>query len=299
MDTAVAAESHSSALIGLVPLVTRLSNSSRKSRGDVHTALTWPDAVSSEEYWLSPELSSCYGSEVWDSLSDEARRKLTRCELVNFFSISVDLERELVAEVAARIYTPKYMPVSEFLYDFLTEENDHMWLFSEFCARYAGGLSETGWRPILPTGKTSGQVEELTLFGRILIAEEICDWYNVRLAADERLPQIVRAINDLHHRDESRHIAFGRKLVQALAADAPPEARRQAGAYLERYVDVCVATLYNPLIYRDAGIERPAAVRKAVRATPGRRDIDAQLTARTRKFLVSAGLGGHSAGEPR
>jgi hypothetical protein len=277
-------------LAQLAPLAARLSKTSRDDRYNVHELLEWPAALPDEEHWFSPELSSCYGSEVWETLEPTARRALTRLELCNFFSISVDLERELVAEVAARIYTPKFAVVSDFLYDFLAEENDHMWLFSEFCSRYAGGLSATGWRPMRPPGGTPLGAADLTLFARILIAEELSDWYNRRLADDDRLPEIVRAINRVHHKDESRHIAFGRKLVTALAEDTGPEGRRKAGGYLGRYMDLCVGSLYNPLVYRDAGIAHPAKVRQSVRTSAERVRIDEQLTARTRKFFTSIGL---------
>lgn len=278
----------------LAPLAGQLSQASRDSRYDVHALLDWPDELPADGYWLSPEISTCHGP-VWESLAEPERVALTRAELVHFFSISVDLERELVAEVAARIYRPRFSSVSEFLFDFLAEENDHMWLFSEFCRRYAGGLTDTGWQPSGATRESSAETEDLILFGRILIAEELCDWYNRRLAQDERLPEIVRAVNRVHHRDESRHIAFGRRLIEALAEAAGPEGRREAGAYLARYLDVCVGTLYSPAVYAAAGLPRPAAVRKQAKASPERIRIDAELTARTRKFLTSLDVIGDAA----
>ena len=59
-------------------------------------------------------------------------------------------------------------------------------------------------------------LRDIIIFGRILIAEELCDVFNARMANDGRLPPLVREINGVHHRDESRHIAFGRQMMRSL-----------------------------------------------------------------------------------
>jgi hypothetical protein len=50
---------------------------------------------------------------------------------------------------------------------------------------------------------------------------------------------------------------------------------------------VCAGTLYSPAAYAAAGLPRAAAVRKQAKASPERIRIDAELTARTRRFLTS------------
>ncbi|MEV0388963.1 diiron oxygenase [Nonomuraea sp. NPDC050643] len=287
-NTTTRAESDPLSRLG--PLAARLSKTSREDRYDVHEIFDWPGALPEDRHWFSPELSTCYGSEIWETLDSAIQRKLTRLELINFFSESVDLERELVAEVAARIYKARFANVSDFLRDFIAEENDHMWMFAEFCMRYNGGLLETALHTAVPPDRTPPNVVDLLLFGRVLVVEEVFEWYNRRLAADDRLPEIVRAINRVHHKDESRHIAFSRNLFAALAEEAGEEERQQAGRHLLRYMDFCIGTLYNPLVYRDAGIAHPAKVRQSVKNSSTRIQIDQQLTTRTRKFFASIGL---------
>lgn len=269
----------------------RLADAACLHRHDVTSLLDWPAELPADAYWFSPELLSCQGTDTWATVDEPTRVRLSHRELVNFFSVSVDLERELVAEVAARIYGPGFTDVSDFLFHFLEEENQHMWMFATFCLRYADGLYDSGWRSFrMGAEERSAAVTDLVTFGRILIAEDLCDWYNVRLADDERLPELVRHLNRVHHKDESRHLAFGRQLVRTLAEQASPPDRRVAGRYLDRYRQLCVNSLYNAAVYRDAGLANPIAVRREARSAPARQAQNDQLAARTMDFLAGLGV---------
>src|SRR3954453_18913057 len=78
----------------------RLSAISRESRYDAFTAFEWPQSLPDDGYWMSPELLSCYDTPIWASLDDERRVRLSQREAVNFFSLNVELIRDLIAEVA-------------------------------------------------------------------------------------------------------------------------------------------------------------------------------------------------------
>ncbi|CAM5381451.1 hypothetical protein STANM309S_03091 [Streptomyces tanashiensis] len=90
------------------------------------------------------------------------------------------------------------------------------------------------------------------------------------MAKDTSLCHTIREVNRIHHQDESRHIAFGRELVALLfqrMCQAGAERVREVEAYLKRYVVYSINSLYNPHVYRDAGIADPLALRQR----PGRR----------------------------
>jgi uncharacterized ferritin-like protein (DUF455 family) len=168
-----------------------------------------------------------------------------------------------------------------------------MWFFARFCELYGGkvypakqwGSAEAGSPDV---------IRDIMVFGRILIAEELCDAFNARMADDSRLPSIAQQINAVHHNDESRHIAFGRQMMRALheeaAEHASAEHLRDAGDYLARYISVCLRSLYNPAMYRDAGLANPASVRPRLLGDPVRQAAHRQIMDRTVTFLHKVGV---------
>src|SRR5690606_31290446 len=79
-----------------------------------------------------------------------------------------------------------------------------------------------------------------------------------RMARDERLAPLARRINLLHHQDESRHLAFGRRYVRELFARHGPswsrETKEGVRAYLTAYLHSTWREYYNPQAYVDAGL---------------------------------------------
>jgi hypothetical protein len=242
---------------------------------------------------MSPELTTCYGTAVWAELDEGQRLRLTQSEAVNFFSLNVHLIRELIGEVASRIYTTRYPELSEFFHDFIAEENEHMWFFATFCRRYGGKLYPAR-RIVGDTTSSHDVLRDVTVFGRILIAEELCDYFNARMADDDRLPEIAKQINAVHHQDESRHIAFGRQIMRALKDEAAlhvtPEELAAAGDYLARYISGCLRSFYNPATYIDAGLPRPRTIRGRLLSDPGRQRIHQEIMSRTVGFLQRIGV---------
>ncbi len=182
-----------------------------------YTIFEWPGALEEDRPWMSEDLVTLAGTEDWDALPREQQLALTRYEAVNFFSLNIHGIRDLLSEVVLRIHTKVYKDASEFLHHFIGEENEHMWFFGTFCLHYG--------KKIYPAQPTIGvnriedvgdAARELTIFARILMFEEIVDYFNAHMATDQALPPIAREINRVHHQDESRHVAFGRYLFTQL-----------------------------------------------------------------------------------
>ncbi|MEU0383205.1 diiron oxygenase [Streptomyces chartreusis] len=271
----------------------RLSELSRQQAYNVYELFDWPDSLPEDQYWIAPELMTVHGTPVWEELTEEERIRLSRWESVNFFSLNVHLIRELIGEVADRIYTTRFPGLSDFFHDFIHEENEHMWFFATFCRRYGGKLYPTR-RLNTEFAGDDGALHDLTVFGRILIAEELCDAFNAPMGTDERLPRIVQDINQVHHRDESRHIAFNRQLMRALAEEAAatsgPDGPARAGDYLARYITVCLRSLYNPTVYLDAELPNARGLRARLLGDVARQEAHRALLSRTMSFLERIGL---------
>ena len=272
----------------------RLENLAESGYYNPYSMFGWPDAIEPGMPWMSESLTTLAGTEMWDELTREQQIALTKYEAINFFSLNIHGIRELLNDVVMRIHERTYADVSEFLHHFIGEENEHMWFFAQFCLRYGGRLYPA--QPALKADSVehlSTVARELIVFARILIFEEIVDYYNAHMATDQSLPVIAREINRVHHQDESRHVAFGRMITNLLAqvAKRDPNEVPVVAEYLESYLQYSIATLYNPAAYRDAGIPDALALRRRALEHPARIEAHEQVLKRTRKFLSKAGVG--------
>jgi hypothetical protein len=277
----------------LQEVAAKLSVISRQNTYDPYVLFEWSDSLPVTDYWTAPELMTCYGTPVWDEFTEQQRLTLSRWEAVNFFSLSVHLIRDLIGEVADRIYETRFPGLSDFFHDFISEENKHMWFFATFCLRYGGKLYPSG-KMFSAESVDEDVLRDLMVFGRILIAEELCDAFNIRMADDKRLPALVQQINRVHHHDEARHIAFGRQMMRALseraAATAGQDGLQVVGDYLARYTSVCLQSFYNPAMYADAGIGGGRRLRARLLDDPAREQAHRDLMSKTTTFLERLGL---------
>lgn len=218
--------------------------------------------------------------------------RLSRWEAVNFFSLNIHGIRELLIEVTRRIHTTGFELPSEFFHRFLGEENGHMWFFAQFCQRYGGKIYQD---KSFPTGvaEQDAEVANFLVFARILIFEELVDHFNLRMGRDFALHPLIREVNQVHHDDEWRHIVMGRKLVGLLydrLGDRDAEVRERLDEYLRRYIVASAESLYNPAVYRDAGLSKPYAFRESVLNDPARTAYHQTFFKRITGFLNSQGI---------
>src|SRR5882757_663944 len=272
----------------------RLSSKSIDDYYNPYRLFEWPESLPENMWWMSPELTTTHDSDVVATLSEQQLFALSRFESVNFYSLNVHGIRELLIEVVRRIHTSGFQTPSEFFHHFIGEENEHMWFFAEFCLRYGRRIYRQPSGGIAIPSAASTKVESLLVFARILIFEELVDHYNSRMAEDERLHETIRGINRIHHQDESRHIAFGRELVDLLYLDLKETATEQeladVSTYLRRYLKHSFDSLYHPQVYRDAGLDNAHELRRALLESPARATAEVRTFRKTTRFLEKTGL---------
>jgi hypothetical protein len=273
-------------------LLERLGRLSIDDYYNPYRMFDWPDALPQDRLWMTPELLSVHNTPYFDQLSREQLIRLSRWESVNFYSLNVHGIRELLIEVIGRVHLPGFELASEYLHHLIGEENEHMWFFAQFCRRYGGKVYR------FPRARTAapqrGAVEHFLVFAKVLLFEEIVDHCNRMLSQDTALHETIRLINGIHHRDESRHIAFNREFVALLGEELRDQLsekeRAETGGYLRDYLSYCVGLLYSLEAYRDTGIADPLSFRRAVMAHPGRRAAEARLLRRPGSFLRKIGI---------
>ena len=276
----------------LTDTVRRLSIASRRSYQNPYEAIVWPDELGRDQWFTSPELVSLYGTPWWDELDDAGRKALSFWEAVNFFSLNIHGEKLLMEGLAHRLYQPGLHDVAEYLHHFLDEENKHSVWFGTFCTRYAGKVYPDR-KMAFPREYAEGE-EDFLFFAEVSIFEEIVDRYNVTMGRDERLVPVVRQINANHHAEETRHLVFGRRIVDELWRRSVDrwslEVISGIRAHLDGYVTATWREYYNPGIYRDAGFGDPWAVARQALDHPATKAHREEVTSFALRPLIAAGV---------
>jgi hypothetical protein len=251
-------------------IVEKLCEASKKEYANPYSAMEWPEALDPEQWFMSPELLSIYGMPEYERLTEGEKKRLSFYETVNFFSLNIHGEKSLVEGLARQLYQRGNQELAPYLHHFLDEENKHMIYFGGFCTRYAGKIYRDR-KMVFPREYAPGE-ERFLFFAKVVIFEEIVDVYNVKMAKDARLVPVARQIHLSHHRDEMRHLVFGRNLVKELfhrnLAVWSPEVVQGVRHYLMSYFSATWKEYYNPDVYKDAGLEEPYRLQAAALENP-------------------------------
>ena len=274
-------------------LAVRLTRASRKKFWDVYNAFSWPDALTEGAWALPPELISIYGTAAYDALDEAQRRRLALYELGNFFSLVLQGERPLVQGLVHRLYSKSNsQEITEYLHHFVDEENKHMVMFGEFCHRYIGKVYPEK-KISLPREYAKGE-EEVAFFCKVMVVEELGDYYNLAIEKDERVDPLVREINKVHHIDEARHLAFGRLYLQELferyRGGWSSEQTASFRGWLAEYLRASWGDYYNPTMYRDAGLADGYELRQMAMAHPASVAHRQRASAKLVNYFTQLGL---------
>ena len=271
----------------LVKLSERLNKVSEEKFANPYTSIEWPKEISSDEWYYTPELLSLYGTEVYNVLSEEQKQKLSMYEAVNFFSLNIHGEKDLIAQLSNRLYKNYPHQVTDYIHHFLDEENKHMLWFGSFCMRYAGKVYPNR-KLNFPREYAPGE-EELLFFIKVLIFEEYVDYFNINIAKDERVHPLARQIHKQHHVEESRHLSFGREMVKTILNDYREQWDQSIidgiKSYIESYMISTWKEYYNPSMYQDAGLENPYDLVEVAWNSEHSRKIRSEVSEKCIKFL--------------
>lgn len=246
-------------------LVDKLNNVSIKSMNFPLNDLPFSVAPPADELWMPEKMLSLYGTDLWSSLTDEQKIKLSQKEFSLLCSISCNGEKEAISDIAKLMLKKKFEHVRSYLSHLIREENNHIDMFVEFCQRY-GELYR--FRYIYTRGRQCDDQEfnDLLAIVHLIVFEELGNNLNVAMANDTSLPPLVRAINKLHVEEESRHIAFGRHLVTELAGQLIPSVTEETLKKLHDYVYQHIQSrhyeYHNATIYASIGISDAFGLRE-------------------------------------
>jgi len=270
----------------------RLCEMATENYYNPYRTFSWSETLPDDTLWMTADLLSVCGTSAASQIEPSTLQRLSKWESINFYSLNVHGIRELLIEVVKRVQMPGFEDFSEFFHHFIGEENEHMWFFAEFCNRYGGKIYPSVGLKTATSGDMS--IEHFLVFARILLFEEIVDFYNQRMAGDNTLHEMIRQVNRIHHQDESRHIAFGRRVVSLLYHKIGDEMRaakkRELEAYLKSYITFSLRSLYSPSVYSDAGIPNPHQFRNEILNSASRRKYEWDAVKKIVSFFVNSGI---------
>ena len=275
-------------------LVERLGDMSIERAWDPYTSFDWPESLDPEaEYYMSPDVMSLYGTDTYESLTETQRKRLSFHEIGNFFSFVLLGERPVVGGMTERMYRKDTMgPITDYMHHFIDEENKHMVMFSLFCNKYLGKIYPE--KKIMIDRELAPGEDDIVFYCRVLIVEELGDIYNRRMMADNDINELVRQINEFHHRDEARHLSFGRawaaELFERHSQNWTPEQLDNFQTWLGKYFTSSWSDFYNPSVYRDAGIDNAYQVRLDAMSNPTQKAFREATSAKLIKFFLKNGF---------
>ncbi len=270
----------------------RLCASSRRAYQHPFGVIDWPEALERPQWFTSPELVSLHATPAWEVLGDDERQELSFWEAVNFYSLNIHGEKALMEGLARRLHRPGLEEVTEYLHHFLDEENKHSIWFGTFCRRYAGRIYPDRTLSF-PRDHVPGE-DDVLFFAQVAIFEELVDRYNSAMGRDGRLAPVARQINANHHLEETRHLVFGRHVVEHLWSRHRPgwsdETVEGVRLHLAGYLASTWRAYYNPDAYRDAGLAEPHALARRAWEHPATIDHRRRLSSTALGWLGDLGV---------
>lgn len=264
-------------------------------------AIDWP-AADPALPWLPLRMLSRAG--LGPEPGPELLVRFSRIEFARLCAAGLWLEGLLISRVTSRGF-PAHRPIeARVMLQEVREESGHGLMFLEMIER--AGLS--GVALLGPTGLLSAVAHRLSPAGAafwamVFVGETVTDQYALRAlhlangndgAVDTRLCPVARQVLALHHRDEARHIAAARALIEDKVRRMRPVGRRVFAVtltfLLRRFL---LATLYpTPASLATLGIADPQGAARAARACPERRLLAESCAAPALEFLRDLSLAG-------
>ncbi len=279
--------------MALKNIATKLSQVSAKVHKAPVDTIDWPRELKPEEAWFtSPRFLTLRGTAIFPTLDETMLKKLSFYEAVNFYSLNINGEKPLVEGLNKRLYAKGQNHLLPYIHHFLDEENKHMQFFGRFCLDYAGKVYKDK-KIVFPRSYAQGE-EDFLFFAKVVIFEEVADYFNIEQAADESLHPVARKINLLHHQDEARHLTFGRELVldlfRAGQAQWPEDVLQGISSYLRTYLMATWKEYYNPEAYKDAGFGDSFELMNEAWNSAEQKALRQAASAKCIKFFMDAGI---------
>jgi hypothetical protein len=274
-------------------LADRLLRSTAARNYDPAVDIDWSAPLIDGLSYVLPHRCSLYGTDLYRQLSTEQQIELGKHEIVSVASTGIFLESVLMRMLARLAYWGD--PVSrhaQYALAELGEETRHTIMFARMIERL-GTPSYPPPKSILRLGDMlTGMAHGPSMWGAILIGEEVIDRLQREIVSDESAQPLIRMISRIHIVEEARHVGFARAELTRSVARTPRFALIYHRLVLARIAFILSRTLVNPRVYEAVGLD-PRQARRAALANPHYRATLKYGAVKLVEFLTEAGLIGH------
>jgi hypothetical protein len=247
--------------------------------------------------WLPLDMAT---QGILDGEAPEMAVKLSQIEFARLCAAGLWLEGLLISRVAARGFLATKADEMRIVLQEVREESGHGLMFLEMIDR--AGLS--GVRLLGPTALLSWvahrlQPDDAAFWAMVYIGESVTDSFALRALRDagksgNAICPVAKQVLSLHHRDEARHIAAARALLDARIAGMCAASRmifaRTSRFLLGRFLR---ATLFpTPTSLAALGLDDPAAAARAAARCPARRQLARDCAAPAMDMIARSGIAG-------
>ena len=247
--------------------------------------------------WLPPSLLSLAGLNVQRNMSPEALARFSQIEFARLCAAGLWLEGLMISRVTSQGFPATSVDEARVMLQEVREESGHGLLFLEIIDRAGlSGVELLG--PKLLTWishKLSPNSPEF--WALVFIGESVTDTFAVKALqlsqkqGNEICP-VAHQVLSLHHRDEARHIAAARTLLEARAKNMSFIRKQIFNHALTHLLPhFLVATLYPTSASLEVlGFTGPQHIAKAVRSCPERQRIVEACASPALEALTRMGL---------
>jgi hypothetical protein len=269
---------------------TRLLNSSSKNSYDPDLDIDWAAPVEVDKKFMPYERVSLYGTPLWERMTEQQRRELSRQELASLASVGLWFELCLVQMLVRWAYHQDPQdPRTQYALTEIGDETRHILMFAKAIERLGS-----------PTYQVHRVVHHLAriykatatgpaLFAPVLVAEEITDRLQRETMSDEDVHPLVRMVNRIHVVEEARHVRFAREEVARQMATIGPLAKVISNLTSAIVAAFVATSLISPEVYAQAGLDRDEAV-QAARTNPHYHASRRWMAEKIMAFLADQGM---------
>jgi len=268
----------------------RLLGSTSKNSYDPELDIDWDAPVDPSMQFMPYHRVSLYGTPLWDRMSEQQRRDLSRYELISFASTGLWFEVVLIQMLARWVYHHDAQdPRAQYALAEIGDETRHVLMFAKAIGRF-GSRTYQPRRLVRQLARIyKATAAGPALFAPTLVAEEITDRFQRETVNDEAVHPLVRMVNRIHVVEEARHVRFAREEVARQMSEIGPVAKVISNLVSAIVAGFVVSSLISPDVYRDAGLDVDEAVR-AARKNPNAAANRRWMAEKIMTFLAEQGM---------
>lgn len=249
---------------------------------DPMQAIDWSRA-DADLPWLPSGMLCVSGLGTTDTASPDFQRKFSQVEFARLCAAGLWLEGLLIGRVAARGFLAAKPDEARIVLQEVREEAGHSLMFLEMIDRAGlAGVSLLGPTRLLTWVAHRLDPDDAAFWAMVYIGESVTDTFAVKAIkatgeGGEVICPVARQVLSLHHRDEARHIAAARALLDARIADMKTMHRW----LFMRFVRFLLSQFLKATLYPTAaslaalGITDPVGAARAAANCPARRALAA------------------------